>query len=313
MAFRSNHVVRAAASKVADFFGARGRISLPAADAGGRVLGQVLDLPAGLQLPAFCHGGEDKVLYVLGGAVSLATPNAVTRLDAGDMALVPRGLIHQVTTNEGSAQVLILFAPGQLEPLLMNVDLSQASRAVKDELSIWGVEMMERIEPYAHPISPRPGPLRVIRADEGEPWWVIGGTFTIKVSGSETDNAFCLIHFRVPPGGGPVAHIHRGEEEIFHLLRGSVEFYASGDTVAAGVGDTAVLPRHLTHTFRNPRAEHAEMLGIITPAGFDNFVRRIGVPAIPGRSAPAPDEAEILRILEGGPVHRIEFLPEVVW
>jgi quercetin dioxygenase-like cupin family protein len=51
---------------------------------------------------------------------------------------------------------------------------------------------------------------------------VVGDTYTITVSGDETNGRFCVIDMYVPPGGGPGPHRH-DFEETFILLEGEVE------------------------------------------------------------------------------------------
>ena len=46
---------------------------------------------------------------------------------------------------------------------------------------------------------------------------VVGDTYTITVSGEQTNGRFCVIDMYVPPGGGPGPHRH-DFEETFILL-----------------------------------------------------------------------------------------------
>ena len=41
---------------------------------------------------------------------------------------------------------------------------------------------------------------------------IVGDTYTITVSGDETDGRFCVIDMHIPPGGGPGPHRHDFEE-----------------------------------------------------------------------------------------------------
>ena len=46
-----------------------------------------------------------------------------------------------------------------------------------------------------------------------------GDTYTILLSGKDTDGRYCLIDMHIPPGGGPPPHRHDFEES-FTLLEG---------------------------------------------------------------------------------------------
>jgi quercetin dioxygenase-like cupin family protein len=58
---------------------------------------------------------------------------------------------------------------------------------------------------------------------------VVGDTYTILVSGAQTEGRFCLIDMLVPNGSGPPAHRH-DFEEMFTLLDGDLEFTFRGET-----------------------------------------------------------------------------------
>ena len=63
---------------------------------------------------------------------------------------------------------------------------------------------------------------------------LMGDTYTLLLSGEDTDGRYCLIDMHVPPGGGPPAHRH-DFEETFMLLVGEIEATCRGEevTVAA--------------------------------------------------------------------------------
>ena len=51
---------------------------------------------------------------------------------------------------------------------------------------------------------------------------VVGDTYSILVSGAQTDGRYCLIDMLVPDGSGPPPHRH-DFEEMFTLLDGELE------------------------------------------------------------------------------------------
>ena len=57
---------------------------------------------------------------------------------------------------------------------------------------------------------------------------IVGGTYTILVSGTQTAGRYCLIDMLVPHGGGPPPHRH-DFEEMFTLLEGELEFTFRGE------------------------------------------------------------------------------------
>ena len=51
---------------------------------------------------------------------------------------------------------------------------------------------------------------------------LVGDTYTITITGEQTDGRFCVIDMHIPPGGGPPPHRH-DFEETFILLEGEME------------------------------------------------------------------------------------------
>jgi quercetin dioxygenase-like cupin family protein len=120
---------------------------------------------------------------------------------------------------------------------------------------------------------------------------VVGDTYTILLSGEDTDGRYCLIDMLVPPGGGPPHHRHEFEES-FTVLEGEVEATFRGRKTVVRKGDTIHIPANAPHFFTNPSREPARLLCICSPAGLDEMFVAVGV-RVPTRTtlAPKPDKA----------------------
>jgi quercetin dioxygenase-like cupin family protein len=114
-----------------------------------------------------------------------------------------------------------------------------------------------------------------------------GDTYTILLSGEDTAGRFALIDMLVPPGGGPPPHRH-DFEETFHLLEGTLEVTVRGEQHTVEAGDTANIPANALHAFRNASDAPVRMLGIVAPAGLEEFFAAVGQ-AVPTRTSPAPE------------------------
>ena len=150
-----------------------------------------------------------------------------------------------------------------------------------------------------------------IPAGEGPTTWFSGDTYTIKASGESTNGSLGLVEATVPPGGGPVAHLHTRSDEAFYILSGELEILDGARTFIAGAGDFVYIPRGTRHRFKNTGVHGARMLFMFTPGG-EEGVFRYGDEPQPGHPPPvwtlerfsAP---EILRFSEE---HGVEILPE---
>jgi quercetin dioxygenase-like cupin family protein len=141
-----------------------------------------------------------------------------------------------------------------------------------------------------------------------------GDTYTMLVTGRQTDGRYCLIDMHVPDGGGPPLHRH-DFEEMFTILDGEIEFIFRGTTTLAGPGTTVNIPANAPHHFRNKSGKPARMLCMCAPAGQDDFFTRCGDP-VSSRTAPPPalSEEEInerrTRAADLAPLYATEMLPD---
>lgn len=311
---RAIRVERADADPRLDWFGSRIRFPVRSADTGGRLCVQVAEIPkAGSGSPPHCHGSEDEIFYVVDGRLQIETPSDRVTLLPGDLAIAPRGLPHRVSSAAADTCVLTILTPGALEEAFFRIAEGPSTHHLQREMDVWAVHTLASLSPYLHPLAPDPAPLRVVRAAGGDRYWLASDEYTVKVSSSMLDERLCVVHFRVPPGGGPVVHTHLADEEVFCVLRGEVSFYADGSVVRGGPGDTAVLPRGIPHCFRNTGSREAEFLAIVTPAGFDEFVRLAGRSAVIGQDIPAADPAELGRIVALSERFGVVLHPEIQW
>lgn len=115
---------------------------------------------------------------------------------------------------------------------------------------------------------------------------VVGDTYTILVSGAQTEGRYCLIDMLVPDGSGPPPHRH-DFEEMFTLLEGELEFTFRGQKQTVKAPATVNIPANAPHQFVNRSGETVHMLCLCAPAGQDEFFMAVGVP-VESRSAPPP-------------------------
>ncbi len=143
---------------------------------------------------------------------------------------------------------------------------------------------------------------------------LVGDTYTITVSGDDTNGRFCVIDMHIPPGGGPAPHRH-DFEETFILLEGEIEVTFRGNKSIVHANDTVNIPSNAPHQFHNASSQPARLLCICSPAGQDNFFQQIGV-AVATRTTPPPkldknQQEEFLKKAEAlAPKYRTELLKE---
>jgi quercetin dioxygenase-like cupin family protein len=142
---------------------------------------------------------------------------------------------------------------------------------------------------------------------------LVGDTYTILVSGSDTGGRYTLIDMHVPAGGGPPPHRH-DFEELFSVLEGEIEATFRGEKLRLGPGETINIPANAPHSFTNPGDEPARLLCMCTPAGQEQFFLEVGQLVETRTTPPAPldpgAQAEfIAKVQELAPRYRTELLP----
>lgn len=142
---------------------------------------------------------------------------------------------------------------------------------------------------------------------------IAGDTYTILLSGAETDGRYCLIDMTVPHCGGPGPHRH-DFEEMFTLLEGEIEFTFRGEKTVVTAGMTVNIPANAPHFFTNVEGECARMLCMCAPAGQEEFFMAIGRPvAARTTAAPKPSKEEEADFVKKAkllaPKYRTELLP----
>lgn len=141
---------------------------------------------------------------------------------------------------------------------------------------------------------------------------VVGDTYTILLTGDDTNGHFCLIDMHVPPGGGPPPHRH-DFEETFVILEGELELSFRGSKSIARAGDTVNIPANAPHQFHNSSQKAVRMLCLCSPAGQEKFFLEVGVP-VATRTTPPPkldkdaQEKLVTKMKQLAPKYRTELL-----
>ncbi len=146
----------------------------------------------------------------------------------------------------------------------------------------------------AQPISPIPPDslkrsLKVARPDTDQSLphiGLVGDTYTILLSGDDTNGRYCLIDMHIPPGGGPPPHRHDFEES-FTLLEGEIEATFRGEKSVVRAGETLSIPANAPHSFTNASKQTVRLLCICAPAGQEEFFAQVGV-SVATRTTPPP-------------------------
>ena len=158
-------------------------------------------------------------------------------------------------------------------------------------------------------------PLKIARPDTDQSLphiGLVGNTYTVLLSGDDTNGRYCLIDMHILPGGGPPPHRHDFEES-FTLLEGEIEFTFRGAMSMVRAGETISIPANAPHSFTNASGRSVRLLCLCAPAGQEEFFAQVGV-LVATRTTPPPKPSEAeqaastKKALELAPKYRTEML-----
>ena len=129
--------------------------------------------------------------------------------------------------------------------------------------------------------------------------WFLDTRVSVHVSCEEGADRISILEHQAPHGDSPPLHVHRNQDEIFHILEGELLFVVDGRERRAGAGQILMAPKGVPHNYRVESAAGARWLTVTVGADFERFVRAFGRAAeregLPDPSGPpTPEQADAL-------------------
>jgi quercetin dioxygenase-like cupin family protein len=149
-----------------------------------------------------------------------------------------------------------------------------------------------------------------LAATSTEQLWFLNGLATVRVRHDEGEDGISVLERQAPPGESPPLHVHRNEDEVFHVLEGELRVRAGDTETTVRAGETVLGPKGVPHTYRVESREGARWLVITRGGDFEGFVRAASRPAerpgLPPDQGPSmAEQADALAAAAGE--HGIEF------
>lgn len=205
------------------------------------------------------HLHHTDAFYVLDGEMTFGIGPDLEHVaaSAGTLVLVPPGVVHSFA-NDGpkEARFLNVHAP---------------SGGFVDYLR--GRGDFDSHDPPAD--GGRPASQVVLRGPgDGESLTIGQSTLLLKAEVGDGDGTFYLGEGTLAPGfPGPPPHFHQHLVDSFFVLDGTLTLRIGDDTVEAPAGSFAVVPPGNVHTFSNPRDQAVQVLNIMAPGGFEQYLK----------------------------------------
>ena len=141
--------------------------------------------------------------------------------------------------------------------------------------------------------------------------WFLDTLVSVRIGAHEGADGLSMLEHRARWGDSPPLHIHRTEDEVFHILEGEFRFQVQDEQFTLGAGATVLAPKGTPHTYRVESPDGGRWLTITARGDFERFVRALGRPAdrheLPPASGP-PSEEAIAVLARTADAHEIELV-----
>ncbi|HWH68922.1 MAG TPA: cupin domain-containing protein [Candidatus Sulfotelmatobacter sp.] len=130
--------------------------------------------------------------------------------------------------------------------------------------------------------------------------WFLDSLVTIHVSSSDGQDGISILEHFAPFGSSPPLHLHRTEDEVFHVLEGEFRVRVQDQERRLRPGDVLLAPKGVAHTYRVESPQGGRCLTTTVHGDFERFVRAVSRPAeraeLPPAAGPlSADAAQALR------------------
>jgi quercetin dioxygenase-like cupin family protein len=128
--------------------------------------------------------------------------------------------------------------------------------------------------------------------------WFFDSLVTFAVSHEDGADGIAVMEERARRCDSPPYHVHRTEDEVFHLIEGELVLLVDGETERLRAGETRLAPKGVPHTYRVV-SDHARWLVVTTRGDFERFVREVARPATAAElptpaGPPTPEQQRVL-------------------
>lgn len=152
--------------------------------------------------------------------------------------------------------------------------------------------------------------MHTVMENAGELFWFKGTLVNVRVSWDAGEDRVSVVEHYMRYGESPPLHIHRNEDEVFHILEGSMRIKIDGRESIAHAGQTVFAPKGVPHCFRVESSDGARCLTITSGGDFERMIREMGEPALRAGLPPQvePTPAMMAALAESCERHGIDII-----
>jgi mannose-6-phosphate isomerase-like protein (cupin superfamily) len=107
-----------------------------------------------------------------------------------------------------------------------------------------------------------------------------GSVTIIRASAKNSADGIAVIEHKMPFGYAPPLHVHKTQDEVFHILRGRIRFEVGGKSFIGEAGDILTAPKGVPHRFIVESPGGAHGFTITHGSDFESFVTQSSEPLL---------------------------------
>lgn len=115
--------------------------------------------------------------------------------------------------------------------------------------------------------------MSVQEATTTEQLWFLDTLVTVRVPHDGGEDGISVLESLAPHGDSAPLHVHRSQDETFHVLEGRLRLRVGDADLRIGAGETLLAPKGVPHTYRVESPAGARWLVITIGSDFERFVR----------------------------------------
>src|SRR5262245_40692968 len=115
--------------------------------------------------------------------------------------------------------------------------------------------------------------------DSEKYFWFLGSLTTIRISAQAGADQLSVVEQRASKGYSPLLHLHRNQDELFHVLEGEFRLKVGDEEKHLQADDMLLIPKGTPHTFIIESSEDGRWLDITVGTDYENLVRALARPA----------------------------------
>ncbi len=139
----------------------------------------------------------------------------------------------------------------------------------------------------------------ILQPGDGQVFDIAGMMITVKADEGDQHGAFSVFEIQVPPHFAAQApHFHHVTTEWFYVVRGTLAFTLDDQTIMARAGSFLLIEPGSKHTFWNPTAASAALLGFRSQPNFAEYLAELTQLVAGSPDWPPADMAQVWALAE---------------